>query len=459
MTLVYAAIRLSPRGWGNIGDMSISGDPDCPRDNASTADLDPGGVPFSRLDPALLREERTSIKWTRFPADVLPLFVAEMDFAVAPEIQQMLIERVRASDIGYLDGPGPLAAVFADFAHDRWGWTIDPGHVHIATDVATGVVESLRLSPHADGGGRKAKNGRDEARDGGRLAVCTPVYPGFFEMFEEVPFEVVQIPLSERQGHGQEAGLDLTAIEREFASGQGIDAFVLCNPHNPHGLPFGEDELAGLARLAAEHDVFVVSDEIHAPLTHTDETFTPFAPVAAAAGALSVTTTSASKGWNLAGAKCSVVVAADERANRLLKKLPGEVATRVSILGLHANVAAFRDARDWLDRTLTQVEANEELLADLVATHVPGAVLTRPRAGYLSWLDLREAGLGDNPHARILREARVAFGNGAAFGDGGSGHVRVNLACAPDTLCEAIRRVVQVLPGREGSSKKECRDE
>ncbi|WP_244303232.1 hypothetical protein [Leucobacter coleopterorum] len=117
-------------------------DPDC----TQSLSMDPSGAPFAELDPALLRAQRTSLKWTRFPADVLPLFVAEMDFTVAPEVQQALIERVLASDLGYLDGPGPLANTFADFAQDRWGWEVPLDHVYLATDVATGIVESIRVA-------------------------------------------------------------------------------------------------------------------------------------------------------------------------------------------------------------------------------------------------------------------------------------------------------------------------
>lgn len=416
----------------------MANDPDCvPLDGTH----DPSGVPFTDLDPARLRTERTSLKWTRFPADVLPLFVAEMDFTLSPKIQQSLIQRVLASDTGYLDGPGPLAPAFASFARERWGWDVPEEFVHLATDVSCGIVEPLRL----------------RVPTGGRVAITTPVYPSFFEMLEELPIDIVQIPL--RQDDRADAGetgisarLDLAAIERAFAATPGIDAFLLCNPHNPHGLVHPVEDLAELARLAAAHDVFVVSDEIHAPLTHHGVTFTPFAPLAAEAGALAVTASSASKGWNLAGVKCSVIVAADERANQLLRRLPPEVTTRASILGLHANVTAFADAVDWLDRTICQIEANERLLAELLAEQVPGARVARPRAGYLAWVDLRDAGFGPNPHHRILHEGRVALGNGKYFGEGGAGHVRVNLACAPDTLREAVRRIAAVtIPSPNGA--------
>ena len=399
---------------------------------------DPAGVPFTALDPGKLRHERTSMKWARFPDDVLPLFVAEMDFTVAPEIRHALVERVTASDLGYVEGPGPLAAAFAEFARDRWGWEVSQGHVHLATDVAAGVVESLRVF----------------RPEGGRLLIPTPTYPGFFEMLEEVPFETVEIPLKSSDSVGEDGAvstgaegggrLDLAAIAREFEAGAA--AFILCNPHNPHGIAFSREELTELARLAAQHGVVVVSDEIHAPLVHAGVGFTPFAPIAAEAGALSVTATSASKGWNIPGVKCSVIVAADERANSTLLKLPREVQTRSSILGLHASIAAFREGREWLDRAIAQIESNERLFADLVSEQLPGVTTERPRAGYLAWLDFTQAGLGDDPYRRILMEAQVALSNGAEFGAGGAGHLRLNLACAPDTLREAVRRISAILP-------------
>lgn len=408
---------------------------------------DPSGVPFTELTPEKLRAQRTSIKWTRYPADVLPLFVAEMDFPVAPVVQQAIIDRVRASDTGYLDSAALLAPALAEFALQRWDWEIAHERVFLATDVSSGVVEPLRLS----------------VPTGGRIALSTPAYPGFFEMFEEIDAEIVEIPLNiTTHDHTAPptatARLDLVAIERAFTADPGIDAYVLCNPHNPHGLVHTSNDLTALAHLAAAHNVFIISDEIHAPLTHHGQQFTPFAPIAAKAGALSVTATSASKGWNIAGLKCSVIVAADERARQLLEQLPPEVACRASILGLHANIAAFSAGTEWLDRAVAQIEANSALLAHLLATHLPGVRYTLPSAGYLAWLDFSNTPLASdhtanqngpgNNHAdvctQIRERARVALGHGESFGAGGAHHVRVNLAVAPATLIDAISRIAEL---------------
>lgn len=394
---------------------------------------------------ARLRRERSSIKWTRFADDVLPLFVAEMDYDLAEPVVDELVRRVRASDVGYLDGPGPLAPAFARFALDRWSWRVDESRVHIATDVSVGIVETLRLA----------------VPQGGRVVVTPPVYPPFFELVEEAGAEVVCVPLLvagesagevTRASSGSAAlagdgwtGLDLAGLERAFASG--VDAFVLCNPHNPLGIVHDAAVLAEVARLAARYDVLVVSDEVHGPLTHPGVVFTPFSPVAEAQGARSVTVTSASKGWNLAGAKCSLVVAGDDRTAVLLDGLVEEVACRTSILGLHANVVAF-GCTDWLDDAVTKIVANDALLASLLAEHLPGVTYHRPAAGYLAWLDLRPLGLGDDPAAVLLAGARVALNAGHTYGPGGAGHARLNLACDPGVLVEAVRRIAALVASR-----------
>lgn len=369
---------------------------------------------------------RSSIKWRRYPADVLPVFVAEMDFDVEPAVLDRVAETLRNSDTGYLDSAGPLAPAFARFAHDSWGWQVDTDWVHLATDVTVGVVEALRLAlPEA----------------GGRVVLTPPVYPPFFEMIEEADAIAVTVPLLEHEGWA----LDLAGIEAAFAAG--VDAFLLCNPQNPTGRCHSLAALEALARLAAAYDVFIVSDEVHAPLAHPGTVFTPFAPVARAAGTRAVTVTSASKAWNLAGLKCAVVVAAEERSAGLLTRLPEELAARTSILGLHANVAAL-SCLNWRDGLLDLLVANVRLLEAELAVHAPSVTAIRPDAGYLVWLDFRATGLGDDPARVLIDEGRVALNSGLAFGEPGRGFARLNLACDPSTVVEAVRRIAATVDAR-----------
>ena len=366
---------------------------------------------------------RSSIKWRRYPADVLPVFVAEMDFDVEPAILDRVAETLRNSDTGYLDSAGPLAPAFADFAWSSWSWGVDPEWVHLATDVTVGVVETLRLVL---------------PETGGRVVLTPPVYPPFFEMIEEADADAITVPLREDAGWT----LDLDALEAAFAAG--TDAMLLCNPQNPTGRCHSRRSLEAIARLAARHGVFVVSDEVHAPLAHPGARFTPFAPIARAAGARAVTVTSASKAWNLAALKCAVIVAAEPATAELLTRLPEELAARTSILGLHANVAALSCLR-WRDGLLEQLVRNLGLLEAELAVHAPAVRVVRPDAGYLAWLDFRETGLGDDPARTLIDTGRVALNSGLAFGEQGRGFARINLACDPSTVVEAVRRIARTV--------------
>jgi len=379
-------------------------------------------VPFDEL-----RERRSSVKWTRYERDILPLSVAEMDYEVAEPIAEAIIDRIRASDFGYIDAAGPLAPAFARFAADRWGWHVDPGLVRVTTDVSVGLVETLRYGVPV----------------GSQVVVTPPVYTPFYEVIEEARGEAVSVPLVP-SGNGW--AIDLEGVERAFA--EGAAAFLLCNPQNPTGTVHDRGTLHALAELAARYGVLVISDEVHAPLTRPGVDFTPFAPLAASAGARAVCLTSASKGWNLAGVKCAMLIAADEASLEILERFPDEVTCRTSILGLHANIAAF-ECVDWLDDTISRIVANDAHVAALIAENLPGVRYYSPQASYLGWIDFSALDLGDDPAVRLLDEARVALNSGLQYGDSGRGFARINLACDPEILTEAFRRIAAaVTPAR-----------
>jgi cystathionine beta-lyase len=366
-----------------------------------------------------LRAQRSSLKWTRYPKGVLPLFVAEMDYPVSESVRAAIIERVAASDLGYIDSAGPLAEAFVDFAARRWAWQVDPATVRVATDVSVGIVELLRYG----------------VPEGAPVVVTSPVYPPFFELVDEARLPLADIPMLE----GADGwSLDLERIEQAFIDG--ARGMLLCHPHNPLGVLHSRETLTDLAMLAARYDVLVIADEVHAPLTYAGVTFVPFGTIAAEAGARSVTVTSASKGWNLAGMKCAVMIPADARALALLDGLPQEVASRTSILGLHANVAAYGDEA-WLDATIARIQHNDQLLASLLRRRLPLVHYRRPSATYLAWLDFRDLGLGIDPSEQVLADARVALNSGPTFGIAGRGHARLNFACDPSVLEEAVERM------------------
>lgn len=376
------------------------------------------------LSLAELRE-RTSEKWREYPADVLPLFVAETDFPLAPAITEALQRAVEIGDTGYMASKTPLAAAFAGFASRRYGWEPDPARIRSTADVSMGIVEILRRV----------------TQPGERVVVTPPVYPPFYDLVEEAGAEIERVPLRDT---GTRWELDLDGIRAAFYDG--ATAIVLCNPHNPTGTVHDRDSLAALAELAEEFGAAVVSDEIHAPLAQPGAGFTPFLAVSDAAQRVGYAVVSASKAFNLAGLKCALMVTADDETSAVVRGLPVEVEWRTGQFGLLAAVAAFSEESDpWLDGLLRTLDENRVLLEDLLAAHLPGARYRIPDAGYLAWIDLSALGWGDNPARRILRDAKVALHFGPAFGDEGAGHVRLNFGTSPEILTEAIERIAALV--------------
>lgn len=365
--------------------------------------------------------KRTSMKWRAFPDDVLPLFVAESDFPLAPAIAQELTESINNSDTGYAPPTSDLPDAFASFAKARWGWTVDPEQVWTTTDVGVAVVESLRRVT--------------EPGDG--VIITPPVYFPFFDLVEESGAHVVEVPLS----GGVEEGwsLDLDGIEAAFK--EGATAFLLCNPHNPVGLAHSAEELSAVADLAAKYGATVISDEIHGPITFADATFTPFLAVSDNARKVGICVTAASKAWNLAGLKCAMMITAGGPNQEIVGSMPLEVYWRTGILGLKASTTAYRDSTEWFDAILTTIDSNRRLLHTLLAEHLPAVKYRMPQATYLAWLDFRDLGWGDDPAAHILEHAKVALSNGPPFGNQGHGFARLNMACSPEMLTDAVMRI------------------
>ncbi|OMH36777.1 MalY/PatB family protein [Tersicoccus sp. Bi-70] len=375
----------------------------------------------TRADPMGVLRRRTSEKWRTYPEDVLPMFVAEMDYPLAPAITAALREAIEVGDTGYVDPHDTGAAeAFARFAARTWDWSPSPERMGWTTDVSVVIVESLRrLIEPGDG-----------------VIITPPVYPPFFTLIPEAGGTVVEVPLLDG---GNAYALDLDGIDAALA--RGARAVLLCNPHNPVGLVHGRQELVELSRVVDRHGASVVSDEIHAPLTHRRERFTPYLSVSDEARHHGITAASGSKAFNLAGLKTAMFVAGSDRMTGLIRSLPEEVLFRTGLFGLIATRAGFAHGQDWLRGTLAAIEDNVALLERELATKLPTVRLRHPQATYLAWLDLSALGWGEDPAQYALEHARVALGNGPQFGTQGAGYARMNLACAPETVVEAVDRL------------------
>lgn len=361
---------------------------------------------------------RRSAKWRFYDPDVLPAFVAEMDFPLAPAVKIALAEAIERSDTGYgFPEAAGLAEAFADFARSRLGWEVDPAGVKAAPDVVNAIASLLRVI----------------AKPGDRVIINTPVYTPFFGIIAELGLELVEVPLVEGQ-------LDVDGIDAEFRDG--AVALILCSPHNPTGTLPTEGQLSALAAAAAQHGAWVLSDEIHSPLTLPGAHHVPFLGVSEEAREHGIALVSASKAFNLAGLGCAQFVTASDRAAEVVGKLPF-IATHAGHLGILATVAAYREGAEWLDDVIAVIDHNRALLADLLAEHLPEVAYTPPRAGYLTWLDLRALGLGDDPSVALLERGRVALNPGPSYGIQGNGFARLNIGTSPALVEEAVKRIVK----------------
>jgi cysteine-S-conjugate beta-lyase len=359
---------------------------------------------------------RRSAKWQRYPNDVLPAWVAEMDFPLAPAVKAALAAAVEADDTGY-SWPQELGAAFAGFVAERLGWEVEPADVSPSSDVVSAIAAVLGVI----------------AKPGEAVVLNTPVYHPFFSVLAEGGYELAEAPLADGR-------LDVEAVERRFA--EGAVALVLCSPHNPAGSVPSAAELAAIATAAERHGAWVLADEIHAPLTLPGARHFPFLSVSEAAAARGIAFCSASKAFNVAGLGCAQMITASAGAAEVVARLPTG-ATHCGQFGLIATLAAYREAGAWLDRVIAVLDHNRRLLGELLSERLPEVGYRPPQAGYLAWLDLRELGLGDDPSEAILERGRLALSPGPQFGPQGAGFARLNFGTSPALLEEAVTRLAR----------------
>jgi cystathionine beta-lyase len=363
---------------------------------------------------------RTSEKWRTHPPDVLPAFVAEMDFDVAEPIKDAVRAALAAGDLGY-PAKSELGEAFAEFASERFGgWSPEPDFVFAIPDVMAGITEVIRSI----------------TEPGAAVVINPPVYPPFFSCLEMAGRRVAEAPLSAAPDGSYD--LDLDALDVALAQ-PGVGAYLLCNPHNPVGRVWSREQLTAVAEMCERRGVPVLVDEIHAPLVLPGSEHVAFQSLDHPAAPRAVIFASASKGWNIPGLKCGIAVAgqqatADIFAERQELLLP-------SHLGVHASIAALRYARPWLDAAVAQVDANSLLLTGLLADNLPAVRYRTPQASFLAWLDCRNLHAGDDPAATFLARGRVALSAGPDFGGPGRGFARLNIGTSPELVSKAVRRM------------------
>ncbi|GAB3198664.1 aminotransferase class I/II-fold pyridoxal phosphate-dependent enzyme [Nocardioides hungaricus] len=355
-------------------------------------------------------------KWDVAPG-VLPAWVAEMDFRLAEPIEEALVRSVRSGAVGYPPpDDGGLGTAFAGFAARHWSWEVPAAAV-----VPTGsVIGGMRIALEA-------------LCPPGPVVVPLPCYPPFRDVVAVTGRELVPVPLDP---DAAEATLDLDAVERAFAGG--ARTLLLCNPHNPLGRAWTRAELAGLADLARRHDVRVVADEMHAPLTLPGATFTPYLTLDERA----VGVISASKSFNMPGTHNAHLVLLDEADRATARALPEPAQNTWSSLGIVAGTTAWTEGDAWLAALIERLDANRALFARLLAERLPEARMRPLEATYLAWLDLRAYRV--EPAAAALRHG-LRVSPGSDYQPGLAGHARLNLATSPERIDLMVHRLATAL--------------
>lgn len=372
---------------------------------------------------------RRSVKWRRFPQDVIPMHVAEMDFPISAAIKSSLISMIENDDLGYAFPLPELGNCYSGFSERHWGFRPNADMVSPVTDVGVAGVELLRaLLP-----------------SGGKVLVNSPIYASFRKWILESKNQIIDAPL---RLENKSWVLDLGAIEDRFKDG--VDVYLLCSPHNPVGAVHSREDLKLISELAERYGVVVLADEIHAPLTHSSASFSPFFSVSDEARKVGITITSSSKSFNTAGVKGGLIAfESEELKEDVMKTLPMAVPYRTSILGIASMIASFSDSDQWLAKTVSKIESNFQLLNSLLAEK-DWAETYQQDSTYLAWINMQGMGI-DNPAKHILENAKVSLVAGSDHSIDDQGYLRfarMNLGCYPEMIESAVERISALAQSR-----------
>lgn len=377
------------------------------------------------------RRATESEKWLKYDADVLPMWVADMDFISPAPVIEALHKRVEHGVFGYPESttdPNDLKE-FRQLMVERmatlYQWNIKPADIIFLP----GVVVGFNLACQAFG------------KPGERVMIQPPVYPPFLFAHHNAGMIRQDAPL-QRQPDGSYI-IDWDAFHSACA--QDTRMFILCNPHNPVGRVFHHGELKRMAEICLEHHVTICSDEIHCDLIYRGHKHIPIASLSPEIGQNTITLIAPSKTFNLPGLQCSMaIIQNEEMRNKYIHQFHG-VVSWVNVMGLVAAQAAYRDGQEWLDQMRLYLEANRDYLYDYVQREMPRIKMVKPEGTYLAWLDCREAGIEGKPYDFFLKQAKVALNDGGTFGKEGDGFVRLNFGCPRSMLTEALERMKRAI--------------
>lgn len=371
------------------------------------------------------RRSSECIKWHQYNEDVLPMWVADMDFRSPEPVIEALQQRVAHGIFGYAhDVPG-LKESIINWLDQRYHWQVEAEHLVLVAGVVPGFnMAAQAMQPPGRG-----------------VLIQTPVYPPFLETpaNASMPMLVNELVC---QADGSYA-IDFDAFEAAAARQAGM--FLLCNPHNPVGRVFTRRELERMAEICLRHQVAICSDEIHADLVFPGHQHVPIASLSPEIAHTTITLLAPSKTFNIAGLGFSYAVISNPKLRLAFEQARRGTAIWSNLLAMTAAHAAYAHGQPWLDAMMVYLQANRDYLTDYVNNQLPGVRMASPQGTYLGWLDCRQMPVEGNPQKFFLEKALVGLNDGETFGQGGKGFVRLNFGCQRCLLQEGLERMRQAI--------------
>ena len=377
------------------------------------------------FDEIIRRRGTDSIKWNLYEKDVLPLWIADMDFLTAPAVRDALRARVEHGVFGYVVEPAELREILVERLRRLYAWSVPPEAFVFLPSVVCGFnLVHQSVTKRGDG-----------------VLLQPPAYFPIRIAPKNARATAQAVPLARREDGRYEIDFDALAA----AVTKKTRMFMLCNPHNPVGRNYSEQELTELGDLCIRHRITICSDEIHGDFVYDGARHVPIASLGPEIEAQTVTLIAPSKSFNIAGLHSAVAIIPNKELREKVVQAKRGLVPNVSIFGSVGMLAAYRDGEDWFAELFSYVEKNRDFVRDFVASEMPEIVASPTEATYLAWLDCRGAELRGDPYEFFLREARVATNPGPIFGPQGEGFIRLNFACPRSTLTEGLTRMRDAL--------------
>ncbi|MDZ7705445.1 MAG: PatB family C-S lyase [Trueperaceae bacterium] len=379
--------------------------------------------PFDQLELSTL-QQRKSMKWQRFDDDILPLWVADMDFPTAPAIANALAERAHSGNLGYPMGylsggePGVIEAITAR-QQTKHQWSVAADDVWLIN----GIIPGLYLSCLAC------------SSPGDEVIVQSPIYPPFMMAINNTGRVPRYNPL---RWDGEQWSIDFEQLETLVTPATRL--LMLCNPHNPTGRVFTRDELEQLADFALRHRLWIVSDELHSDLVYREAKHIPIASLGDEVAARTMTLFGPTKTFNIAGLKMGIAVSSNHDLLGRYKHHATGLVSPPNVMAQTAILAAYTEAEAWLGETLTYLDTNRRVVVDFIRTRLPQVRVAMPEGTYLAWLDFTALNI-DNLYDTLEQDCKLALNAGPSYGPGGEGFARLNFATATHIVEEALERL------------------